>query len=451
MALTPEQRRARMDELKRERENRAAEQAKARAEADPMKNPTVRPAAQQTDPDTVQYYGWIGGATSGRWKLYEVNKNTATDAQIESAENRSSGGKTQATFSSSVGANTVVGPAGATLPPGPTTVTGPTLIPTTVTGPTLIPTTVTGPTLIIGPTNVGGPTLINTGLTAAQAASQSAFEIFRSFLNQYGIGALAADVEKYKLDGLSDDELLIRLRTESKAYKRRFAANEARVQKGLRALSEAEYIGLEDQYQDVMRRYGLPEAYYARGEMGRQEGFEKFIAGDVSPVEVEDRIQLAQDRVQNAPTEVRDALTRFYGAEITNGDVLAYMLDPDKALSQIQRKVTAAEIGAGAAMSGLATSVTRAEELGRYGVSGAAAREGFQTIAGILPRGSQLAEIYKQSPYTQTTAEQEVFGLAGAAEAGRQRRKLTELEQAAFSGSAGTTGGALARDRAGAF
>ena len=200
-----------------------------------------------------------------------------------------------------------------------------------------------------------------------------------------------------------------------------------------------------------MRRYGLPEAYYARGEMGRQEGFEKFIAGDVSPVEVEDRIQLAQDRVQNAPTEVRDALTRFYGAEITNGDVLAYMLDPDKALSQIQRKVTAAEIGAGAAMSGLATSVTRAEELGRYGVSGAAAREGFQTIAGILPRGSQLAEIYKQSPYTQTTAEQEVFGLAGAAEAGRQRRKLTELEQAAFSGSAGTTGGALARDRAGAF
>ena len=69
----------------------------------------------------------------------------------------------------------------------------------------------------------------------------------------------------------------------------------------------------------------------------------------------------------------------------------------------------------------------------------------------VAPRGAQLSEFYKQTPYTQTTAEQEVFGLTGATEAAKQRKKLTSLEQAAFSGQAGVAGGALARDRAGAF
>ncbi len=37
--------------------------------------------------------------------------------------------------------------------------------------------------------------------------------------------------------------------------------------KGLNALSEAEYIGLEDQYQNIMRNYGLPASYYTRAKM----------------------------------------------------------------------------------------------------------------------------------------------------------------------------------------
>jgi hypothetical protein len=246
----------------------------------------------------------------------------------------------------------------------------------------------------------------------------------------------------------------MRLRTESTAYKQRFAANEQRIKKGLRSLSEAEYIGLEDQYQDVMRRYGLPNTYYARGEMGRQEGFEKFIGGDVSPVELEDRIQTAQRRVINAAPQVKDALTQFYGAEIGNGDILAYVLDPEKAIENIKRKVTAAEIGAGAMQAGLATGLSRAEELQRYGVTGEQARQGYQTIGSLLPRASQLGDIYAKQgmgPFTQTTAEAEVFGTPGSVEAATKRRKLTELEQAQFGGTSGIAQGALSRERAGQF
>jgi hypothetical protein len=184
--------------------------------------------------------------------------------------------------------------------------------------------------------------------------------------------------------------------------------------------------------------------------MGRQEGFEKFIAGDVSAVELEDRISTAQKRVLNANPEVTQALKQFY-PDITNADILAYTLDPKNAIENIKRKVTAAEIGGAAIQSGLQTGVARAEELAAAGVAKDVAEKGFGTIAGGLQRGSQLASIYGENPYTQTTAEKEVFGLAGKTEAEKQRKKLTGLEKATFSGQTGLTSGALARDRAGAY
>ena len=279
----------------------------------------------------------------------------------------------------------------------------------------------------------------------AQGERQSAYDLLLQQFNQYGLGALVEPLKGLIVSGASPAEFTIKLR-ETDAYKKRFAANAARIQKGLTAISEAEYLGLEDQYQNIMRNYGLPAEYYTRGDMGIQEGFNKFIANDVSAAELEDRVLTAQSRVMNANPEVLASLKQFYPG-ITNGDILAYTLDPTKALTDIKRKVTAAEIGGAATQAGLQTGMTRAEELAAAGITKQQAQTGFQTVAEVAPRGGMLADIYKQSPYTQTTAEAEVFGLAGSAEAARQRKKLTSLETAAFSGSAGA--GAIARDRAG--
>jgi hypothetical protein len=291
---------------------------------------------------------------------------------------------------------------------------------------------------------------------ADTAAKRSAYDLLYQQFNDLGIGGLVPDLKSFIEEGISPSEFTLRLR-QTDAYKKRFAANAQRIAKGLRALSEAEYIGLEDQYQNVMRQYGLPENYYARGEMGRQEGFEKFISGDVSATELEDRISTAQRRVLNANPEVTQALKQFY-PDITNADILAYTLDPKNAIENIKRKVTAAEIGGAAIQAGIGYSGdtpeirrARAEELRAAGVTKESAQQGFGTIAGGLQRGSQLASIYGENPYTQTTAEQEVFGLAGKTEAEKQRKKLTSLETAAFGGQSGVTSGALARDRAGAY
>ena len=107
MALTPEQRQKRMDGLAAERAKSLADKAAARAASDPMLNPTVRPEAPQNEPGFINYYSWIGGASTGRWKLY---KEPADSPKADSAAARSQGGTTQATFGSAVGANFVPKP-----------------------------------------------------------------------------------------------------------------------------------------------------------------------------------------------------------------------------------------------------------------------------------------------------------------------------------------------------
>ena len=281
---------------------------------------------------------------------------------------------------------------------------------------------------------------------AAAAGKNSAYDLLFAQFKLYGLEALITPLKDLITNDTSEGELTLLLRS-TEPYKKRFAANPERINKGLRALSEAEYLTLEDSYQKVMRNYGLPETYYTKGDLGRQEGFEKLIGFDVSATELEDRIMTAQNRVINAAPEITTALKQFY-PDITNGEILAYTLDPTKGLTDIKRKITAAEIGGAAIGAGLGTAVTRAEELARYGVTAESARAGYGAIGGGLERGRQLSSIYQQPDYNQAVAEQEIFKLPGQAQAGEKRKKIIGLEKATFGGQTGVSSGALSQNRA---
>jgi hypothetical protein len=278
---------------------------------------------------------------------------------------------------------------------------------------------------------------------------QSAFDLLLAEFNRYGLGTLLDDVKDLIITGADEASLTLALR-QTKAYQARFAANKDRIAKGLRALSEAEYVTLEDQYQNVMRNYGLPATYYTKDATGKQAGFEKFIAGDVSAAELEDRISIAQKRVIDAAPQVKEALRQFY-PDIKDGDILAYTLDPEQGLANIQKKVLAAEIGGAAMGAKLGATAARSEELARYGVTAETARQGFGAIGGGLERGRQLASIYQEPDYTQAIAEEEIFSLPGQTQAGQKRKKIIGMEKATFGGQTGITSGALARDRAGSY
>jgi hypothetical protein len=289
---------------------------------------------------------------------------------------------------------------------------------------------------------------------AAEAAKRkiSAFKILGDEFRRYGFDdpEFFREIEGLIKQDLSDPEIRMGVR-KLPAYERRFGAIRKRIDRGLSAISEAEFLQLEDAYAGAMRRLGLPDSYYAK-QMGRSNPtFESLIEFDVSPVELEERLMLGQKRVMQAPPEVLASIRDFYGGAVNDGDILAFVVDPKNALEKIKTKVTAAEIGAGARQAGLGLGRERAEELERFGITGQQAQSGFQQIAGGLQRGGQLAAIYDQQPYGQDVAEQEIFGLTGAPEARKRRQKIIKSEEATFGGQTGLTGGALSRDRAGSF
>jgi hypothetical protein len=308
-----------------------------------------------------------------------------------------------------------------------------------------------------GTIGIDNKAIADAAKATAQAGRQSAYDLLFEQFNKMGLGSLVEPLKGLIISGTSDAEFTIKLR-ETPAYQKRFAANAERIKKGLTAINEEQYLRLEDQYQNVMRNYGLPESYYTRGDLGVQEGFTKLIANDVSNVELENRILTAQDRVLKSNPQVLQTLKQFYPG-ITNGDILAYSLDPANALKDIQRKVTNAEIGGAAVAAGLnlgttpeqiAASQARAEMLQGYGVTKEAATSGFQTVADF-GRGSQLAGFYDRPTYGQMEAEQEVFNLEGATAARKKRSEITGLEKASFGGQSGLTSSALSRDRAGGY
>lgn len=275
--------------------------------------------------------------------------------------------------------------------------------------------------------------------------------------NAIGLGALVADAKDLLMKATSISAMPDALRNTS-AYQTRFSANADRIKAGLKALSPAEYLAKEDAYQNVMRQYGLPKSYYTTGQYGKQEGFDKLLANDVSAVELEDRIATAQQRVLNSNPEVLKAIKDFYGDSVTNGDILAYALDPSKAIQDIKKKVATAEIQSAANIFGLnqinnestpaqvKALEARAAALAGQGITKDEAIQGYETVSQIAPRGSELAAMYGESPYGQSEAEAEVFKTAGAADAAKKRKKLVGKEVASFSGASGV--GALGRDRA---
>ena len=412
-------------------------------------------------------------ATAAKVKISERTGGVAplTPAQIQAAVAKLGAGKplTPAEQAAVGTAPVPAGPSGPSGPSGPTG-TGPTGTGPTGTGPTGTGPTGTGPTGT-GPTGNTGKTytasdgkvfdteaamvayetdLRNTKLNKdAQAAAdlrdrQSAYDLLYNEFNKYGLGSLVEGIKGLIQSNVSPSQFSIELQN-TKEYQARFSANQERIAQGLKALTPAEYIGMEDQYQNIMRNYGLPASYWSKDTTGKQAGFDKFLANDVSATELENRIATAQQRVVNSNPEVLRALKQFY-PDISNGDILSYALDPKNALDNINRKVTAAEIGGAALAQGLQALGGTAESLAGAGITKAQAQQGYTNVAEMLPRGSQLADIYNQGPYTQGTAEAEVFNTAGAAEAAKKRKKLTALETASFSGSSGV--GSLNRDRA---
>lgn len=267
--------------------------------------------------------------------------------------------------------------------------------------------------------------------------NRDAYVAITNTLQSYGLESLASTVLGYIQQGYSSDTINVLLQN-SDAYKQRFAANEARKQNRLPVLSPAEYLATERAYRQVMSAAGLPVGFY-----DQPSDFESFLSNDVSPTEIQQRVQVASDLVYSAPQSVRDTFAQWYGNE---QNMIAYMLDENRALPLIEKQAQAAKAGGYAADQGLNLTQSNAEMIGSMGLSDASLRQGIGAVSALNADTSRLSSIYG-GDYTQADAVAQVF--TDNQTAANKSKKLASQERAAFSGSSGIGRTSLGKTSAG--
>jgi hypothetical protein len=185
-------------------------------------------------------------------------------------------------------------------------------------------------------------------------AGQSARDAAILLAQQFGLGAeFFSQIEQFIFDDISEDSLILALRS-TEAYKKRFAANATRVAKGLPALSEAEYIRMEQLYRQELRAAGLPPSFY-----DDLNDFKNYIENDLSYNEFVSRVGLAKRASQMANPEVKRQLKDLYG--VGDAELVGYFLNPDKTTSLLQRQFNVAQTAGALSKAGFGN--TMAEEL----------------------------------------------------------------------------------------
>jgi len=97
-------------------------------------------------------------------------------------------------------------------------------------------------------------------------------------------------------------------------------------------MSPAEVIEYETLTRQAMAAAGMPEWFY-----DSPDDFTELILSDQSVAEVTEKIQQGFEYVRNAPIEVREAFSEFFGVANAEAALAAYVLDPDRTVAQLER------------------------------------------------------------------------------------------------------------------
>lgn len=255
---------------------------------------------------------------------------------------------------------------------------------------------------------------------------RDAYAALKTLFDSYNLGSLAPTILRYLQDGFGADTITVLLQ-QTPEYKARFAGNAARTAQGLQVLTPAEYLSTEASYKQLLRASGMDSSFNTPAK------FAEWIGNDVSPNELQERVNLASQATAQAPP----ALTQYFASlGIHAGDLAGYFLNDQKPLPQLQLKLQQAQIGAAGIQNNLNISAADSQRYAQQGVTYQQAQSAYQRIADILPTAQGLSQIYKrQAPVNQQTLESEFLGQSGQAQLSRER--LGQQETAAFSGTGG--------------
>lgn len=292
---------------------------------------------------------------------------------------------------------------------------------------------------------------------AAEAAAAAAEErrvnealaAAKTFFETYGMNDLWGGVEKLVRSGYSDANtisgILSRDAEYMTAYYKRFPAvqqirelNKQRTAQGLAPIAEPSpgtYVSLEQSYRQALA--GLPSGVY-----DTSTNVAKWITGEVSATELQDRVTVALNYINYAANgDIKKELRDIY--KMTDAEMAAYVIAPEQTLDytkkEYQRRLGQATIGGAAESVGVNLSDSQRDLIAgneAYASSFANSQAQFGKIAQEQDAWVRLAQMSGQTLTTEELVSDQ-FGLQGAADIAEKKRKLASQERARFGGSSG--------------
>jgi hypothetical protein len=283
---------------------------------------------------------------------------------------------------------------------------------------------------------------------AAQAAADKAAEKMAgkmkasdrltALFTSYGLGSLANFINKRIMDDVSEEMVLVELYDQPE-YKVRFPGM-ASLRGKKRTITEKEYMDIEKQMTQTARFFDLPAGFY-----DNPDDFGKLIGSEVSAKEYQDRLQVGQDLARAMSPGAKAQLQEFYN--VGEGGITAYILEPDRALSLIQKQAKAAQfVGFGREKGFKLEGITAAQAEQLAGTE-AYAKLSAQQLQQALGQAAQLRQTQSRltgiegGTYNESEALQAV--IEGSPEAILASQQRAQREGARFGGGGGVTGTSL--------
>jgi len=281
----------------------------------------------------------------------------------------------------------------------------------------------------------------------------------KSFFTQYGMENLWQGAEKLVRQGYQDPETIMNILSKDasyqEAYYARFPAvkeirdlNKQRQASGLPLMAEplpSTYVSLEKAYRQAVA--GLPGGLY-----GSTKDITAWIVRDVSPTEVQGRVDRARNYINySANDAIKQELRQIYG--LTDAEMVSYVLDPERSLgfieTEMSRRMASATVGGAARSAGLGIADLTRDAISQneqFGSSFANTLAQFNEVRQNEDAYNRLGRLSGVA----TSADDlvtEQFGLEGAGEVTSKKRKLASQERARFAGSSALTRSSLSAGR----
>jgi hypothetical protein len=277
------------------------------------------------------------------------------------------------------------------------------------------------------------------GNTIVPGKGTDARTIITDVLNSFGLKGLDNWAWKLVTQGASADQITDEL-YDQPLFQAQFPGIFQRIKSGLPPVSLAQYISLEDSYDQLTTQYGLPRSVLTKDFVGN------LIGSDVSPSEFSDRIVKGYAVVSQAPASVRQAFAQWFGPK-SDGQLAGFFLNPKNNAAVLEKEALMAQVQGAGVNAGVNIGRNRAEQLAQMGDTYSQVQSALNkltTTAGLYNSNQQ--EGFENRPIrgvvgqavNLTESNQGVNAALGLSAASEQEVEQRALErQNAFRGGGG--------------